>query len=339
MMPTWDNGRIDKVYIAKRIDRFIVHGDIIDKMGMPHSSIGNAFISYHRPIYLSWKENGFRKGYPFKFNRTWLEDPDFNEVITKTWKDLSAKDMTPPFMTFRDKLAAIRKVVKDWKFKKIQRDRATFQETQRELDSIFKNMDANSLSFSMRCRIKDLERHEKNTIWKISDGQGGYHVSQRDISKEAVRHFKNQYRRREGCGFQDILWGIDRVPQMFDDGKNESLFQPITEDELLGVMKAFKKDKCPAPDGWTIEFFIHFFDIIKQDLLRMVEASRISCSIHHLTSSTQIALIPKKEEAVSFQDYRPISLCNITFKIITKIIAERIKVTLATFLTKDQHAF
>jgi len=44
-------------------------------------------------------------------------------------------------------------------------------------------------------------------------------------------------------------------------------------------------------------------------------------------------------EAVSFQDFRPISLCNITFKIITKIIAERIKTTLASYLTKDQHAF
>jgi len=71
----------------------------------------------------------------------------------------------------------------------------------------------------------------------------------------------------------------------------------------------------------------------------MVEASRISGSIHHITSSTLIALIPKKLEADSFKDFRPISLCNITFKIITKIIAERIKATLSSFLSKDQHAF
>lgn len=96
------------------------------------------------------------------------------------------------------------------------------------------------------------------------------------------------------------------------------------------------KDKCPGLDGWTIEFFIHFFDLIKHDLLRMVEGSRISGSIHQLTSSTLIALIPKKMEAESFQDFRPISLCNISFKIISKIITERIKVTLSRFLTKDQ---
>jgi len=70
-----------------------------------------------------------------------------------------------------------------------------------------------------------------------------------------------------------------------------------------------------------------------------VEASRLSGSIHPHTSSTYIALIPKNEEPESFLDFRPISLCNITFKIISKIIAERIKGTLASSLSPNQHAF
>ena len=108
---------------------------------------------------------------------------------------------------------------------------------------------------------------------------------------------------------------------MFDGDQNDYLFQPITEEELLETIKSFKKDKWPRLDGWTIEFFIHFFDLIKQDLLRMVEGSRMLGDIHQITSSTHIALIPKKKEAESFKDYRPISLCNISYKIISKIIA------------------
>eukprot|EP00253_Pinus_taeda_P019663 PITA_19663 len=126
---------------------------------------------------------------------------------------------------------------------------------------------------------------------------------------------------------------------MFDDSCNDSIYQPISEDELHKVLKAFSKDKCPGPNGWTIEFFLSFFEIIKQDLLHMIEESRIIGRIHSHTSSTLIALIPKKRDADSFTDFQPISLCNISFKIISKIIAERIKGILAIHLSKDQHAF
>eukprot|EP00253_Pinus_taeda_P027284 PITA_27284 len=70
----------------------------------------------------------------------------------------------------------------------------------------------------------------------------------------------------------------------------------------------------------------------------MIEDSRMTL-IHQHISSTLIALIPKKRDADTFHDFRPISLCNISFKIISKIIAKRIKGTLATHLSKDQHSF
>lgn len=123
MKPTWDNGRTKKAYIAKGIDWFIVHVSIIDKLGMPFSTIGNTFVSDHRPILLSWREKGFKKGYPFKFNRTYLKDPTFNDLITNAWKDLSAKAMSPPFLTFRDKMTVMRKLVKEWKIEERKKDR------------------------------------------------------------------------------------------------------------------------------------------------------------------------------------------------------------------------
>eukprot|EP00253_Pinus_taeda_P013002 PITA_13002 len=126
---------------------------------------------------------------------------------------------------------------------------------------------------------------------------------------------------------------------MFDDSCNDTIFQPVTEDELHKVLKAFSKDKCPGPDGWSIEFFLCFFELLKHDLLQMIEESRTTGHIHSHISLTLIALIPKKPDAETFSDYRPISLCNISFKIISKIIAERIKGILAIHLTSDQHAF
>lgn len=181
-------------------------------------------------------------------------------------------------------------------------------------------------------------RRRKNSIWKIEEGNGGFYFSQHDISIEATRFFQNQYKRQQG-NINDIFWAMDSMPEMFDEAANDNFFKTITEEELQAAIKAFKKDKSPGLDGWPIEFFSHLYDMFKADLLRMVEASRMFGNIHNALSSTFIALIPKKERSDSFHDYRPISLCNILFKIISKIIAERMKPVLNSFITRDQHVF
>lgn len=178
-----------------------------------------------------------------------------------------------------------------------------------------------------------------NTIWEIKDKEGNILHSQEDVSMAAVSYFQKSYRRNENCMAEDIFWGIDPFPTMFEEEQNDCLFQSVSDDEILSVMKSFKKDKCPGPDGWMIEFFIHFFDLVKMDILSMVEESRMSGKIHQYISSTYISLIPKKENATSFLDFKPISLCNAIYKIISKIIAGRIQGTLSKFISQEQNGF
>lgn len=56
----------------------------------------------------------------------------------------------------------------------------------------------------------------------------------------------------------EILWGVKQYPLMFNNESNVALYRLVTKDEILTVLKSFAKDKCPGPDGWTIEFFLHF---------------------------------------------------------------------------------
>lgn len=75
-------------------------------------------------------------------------------------------------------------------------------------------------------------------------------------------------------------------------------------------MKSFARDKSPGPDGWPIELFLHFQDIIGTDILAIAEESQNIGYIPGDIDSTLITLILKVSHASIFADYKPISLCN-----------------------------
>jgi hypothetical protein len=61
---------------------------------------------------------------------------------------------------------------------------------------------------------------------------------------------------------------------MVDVEESRALYSPVTIEELKSVLFHFKKEKSPGPDGWTVEFFTSFFDLVGEDLLALVEESR-----------------------------------------------------------------
>lgn len=82
--PTWDNGRFGTTYVAKRLDHFLSHEKLIERLGDFCTEIISNFTSDHRPISLQWRNTGIRKGLPFKVNRSWLEDLEFNELVQES---------------------------------------------------------------------------------------------------------------------------------------------------------------------------------------------------------------------------------------------------------------
>jgi hypothetical protein len=112
-------------------------------------------------------------------------------------------------------------------------------------------------------------------IWEIK-GDNGEPVNNSDaIKSEAVNHFKTFYKASTCTNVEEQCNLIDHYPKMIDDEEARLLFRPVTMEELKLVLFHFKKEKSPGPDGWTTEFFIYFFDLVGQDLLAMVEDTRI----------------------------------------------------------------
>jgi hypothetical protein len=76
----------------------------------------------------------------------------------------------------------------------------------------------------------------------------------------------------------------------------------------LKTLKGFKGSKIPSPDGWTVEFFLAFFDILGNDLVDMVEESRKKGWVSGALNATFLALIPKCDNPYYFGGFRPIGI-------------------------------
>jgi len=95
-------------------------------------------------------------------------------------------------------------------------------------------------------------------------------------------------------------------------------------------------DKSPRPDGFMTRFYIACWDIIKKYLVKMVRNSQNCRKIGVSTTSSFLALIPKQKGAQSFARFHPISLCNTGYKIITKVIVNKIKKVLPRIIPENQ---
>jgi ribonuclease HI len=97
--------------------------------------------------------------------------------------------------------------------------------------------------------------------------------------------------------------------------------------------------KAPGPDGFTTDFFHHCWDLIKTEVWEVVEESRTSGLVLPALNATFLSLIPKEERVTNPKHFRPIALCNVIYKIITKIIANRLKPILPFIISQEQSGY
>lgn len=104
-------------------------------------------------------------------------------------------------------------------------------------------------------------------------------------------------------------------------------------------MAQLKDGKEPGPDGFTANFFHAFRELIKTEVWEIVEESRSMHWILPALNSTFIALIPKVDEPNTPERYRPIALCNVIYKLISKVLANRLKPLLPLLILPEQTGY
>jgi hypothetical protein len=113
------------------------------------------------------------------------------------------------------------------------------------------------------------------------------------------------------------------------------LNKSITTEEVDQTLQEMPSGKAPGLDGFTVEFFKACWEIIKHDIYKDVEDSKRYASILKALNATMITLIPKENEAKTLDRYILIALCNVVYKIISKVIANTLKPLLPSLISQE----
>ena len=183
---------------------------------------------------------------------------------------------------------------------------------------------------------KTRQRRHYNRISHLQDDHGKSLSKAKDIHAHIQRYFTQLYK-SNGSNIDSSL--MDGIPVTVTADINRKLTSPVTEDEIKSAVFKMNPEKSPGPDGMTPSFYRQHWESIKPGVISFVKLFFEQNQLDSKINQTHICLIPKIENPASIKDYRPISLANVAYKIISKVLYQRLKGLLQLLISETQSAF
>ena len=173
-------------------------------------------------------------------------------------------------------------------------------------------------------------------ITRIWDKHGRWCEDKDSIANVAVTYFEDIYSTSNPNLIDEVTVAI---PTIVTDEMNVELSKNFTREEIVIALKQIHPTKSPGPNGMSTLFFQKYWDFIGSNVSNMVLNALNSGMSFDVINKTNIALIPKTNNPKRMTDFRPISLCNVIYKLISKTLANRLKVFLPLIIIENQSAF
>lgn len=180
------------------------------------------------------------------------------------------------------------------------------------------------------------QRKKSNKIRMICDMHGNMRESQEAVGNAFVEYFENLFSSEQPNRVEECLEAIDT---RISAEMNARLLRPFTAAEVELALHQMAPLKAPGPDGFNACFFQKNWDIVGKEVCQAVLFSLNSGIMNKDLNSTYIALIPKSRNPICVTDYRPISLWNVLYKLLSKVLANRLKEVLSAIISPYQSAF
>ena len=176
------------------------------------------------------------------------------------------------------------------------------------------------------------------TVSFLEKNDGQVIDDQADILKEAEQFYISLYEKRNVQDV-DISRIINNAPKL-NEIDRDLLKNELTTNEIASALKNMDNNKSPGPDGFTVEFFKFFFPDIGDYYTRSIHEGLTSGNLSVTQYQGVITCIPKGDKPKQFlKNWRPISLLNVSYKILSACIATRIQKVLPKLIHHCQKGF
>lgn len=126
---------------------------------------------------------------------------------------------------------------------------------------------------------------------------------------------------------------------MVTHDKNEGLMKSVSEEEVKAAVFSMHPEKASGVDGFNTGFFQAFWQVVGADVIKFCQEFFETGEMQTGCNRTLICLIPKVKKPRLMTELRPISLCDVLVKIVSKVLANRIKPYFNNLILDKQSAF
>ncbi|GJS61352.1 RNA-directed DNA polymerase, eukaryota [Tanacetum coccineum] len=332
---TWCHSSASKM---SKLDRFLISEAFFRVCPSISAITLDRFLSDHRPILLRESFHDFGP-IPFRFFHFWLEVDGFEKLIKDVWHE-APSNSSNAMVNLMQKLKFVKNKIRVWnRLRQSDKNRKNILEQELgNLDSIIDKAkikwavkgDENSKYFY---GILNKKRSQLAIRGVMIDGLW---VERSDVVKN---EFHNHFRRR----FEQPNLVRPVLKMEFSNRLTLSQIQDleaeVSNEEIKKAVWDCGIDKSPGPDGFTFGFYKKFWDIIESDVVAAVKSFFHSGNFQKGCNFSFITLIPKILDAKLVKDFRPICLIGSLYKIISKILANRLVLVLGNLVNEVQSAF
>jgi len=202
------------------------------------------------------------------------------------------------------------------------------------------NMEENEMmegeEISIYQYIRARKKQTQRTISHIHDTEGRICTTTRDILRACTSFLREKYSviDVDTKNLQELLGNIRTT---ITRDANEAMEAPIMMEELEKAVRMGKPNKAPGYDGISTDFFKIMWEVTKSDMLNILNEMFLEGTITDAQRKGLMVLIPKRTEPRGLQDYRPLTLLNADYKLLTRIMANRMQPWLTTTLNQRQY--